>query len=258
MRRMATHGSPGPGPPRRTDHRSTWSGELASEALLGVLSHELRTPVTTIYGGALLLANRDLPEERRRAVAADVGQEAEHLYRIVEDLLVLLRAERGAIDPVGEPVAIGTLIRSAIEREIARNPRLTIRYLGSNDAAVDGVDEQLVVHVVRNLLANAITESSGGLPVEIVVENHEDEVVVRFLDSGPRPVDAADILEPPPEPSSRAPSNVSLFAAARLIDAMHGRSWVRARLGVGAEFGFALPGGAGSTRERSAEPAAGS
>lgn len=212
--------------------------------------------MTTIYGGAHLLATRDLPEERRRAVASDVGQEAEHLYRIVEDLLVLLRTERGAIAPVGEPVAIGRLIATAIEREIVRNPGQQIRYLGSRDAAIDGVDEQLIVHVVRNLLANAIAESPDGRPIEIVVDSRNDEVVVRFLDSGPLPAEATDTLEPSLDPSPRARGSLGLFAAGRLIDAMHGHSWVRARAGGGAEFGFALPGrppGPGLTaRSRSA------
>lgn len=208
-----------------------------------MLSHELRTPVTTIYGGAHLLATRDLPEDRRRAVAADVGQEAEQLYRIVEDLLVLLRAERGGIAPVGEPVAIGHLIVTAIEREIVRHPGQEIRYLGARDAAVDGVDEQLVVHVVRNLLANAIAETTDGRPIEIVVDNGNDEVVVRFLDSGPMPVDAAETLDPSAGWSPQARGSLALFAAGRLIEAMQGHSWVRARAGGGAEFGFALPGG---------------
>lgn len=207
-----------------------------------MLSHELRTPVTTIYGGAHLLATRDLSDDRRRAVASDVGQEAEHLYRIVEDLVVLLRAERGALRPVGEPVAIGRLIVAAIEREIARNPRLAIHYLGSRDAAIDGVDEELMVHVIRNLLANAIAESSGG-PVEIVVEAHHDEIVVRFLDSGELPAETRGSMDSSQIPDGIARGGVSLFAAGRLIDAMHGRSWVRARIGGGAEFGFALPSG---------------
>ena len=230
-------------PSRRAGHRSAWSGKLAREEFLGLLSHELRTPVTTIYGGAHLLATRDLPEDRRRAVATDVGQEAEHLYRIVEDLVVLLRAERGVLRPVGEPVAIGRLIVAAIEREIVRNPRLQVRYLGSKDAAIDGVDEGLIIHVIRNLLANAITESTGGSPVEIVVEARAEEVVVRFLDSGPLPVEARASIEPDHAPDGMARGGVSLFAAGRLIDAMHGRSWVRARIGGGAEFGFALPNG---------------
>lgn len=198
--------------------------------------------MTTIYGGAHLLATRDLPEERRRAVAADVGQEAEQLYRIVEDLLVVLRAERGVIAPVGEPVAIGHLIVTAIERELVRTPGQEIRYLGARDAAIDGVDEQLIVHVVRNLLANAIAETADGRPIEIVVDSRDDEIIIRFLDSGPLPTDATEILDPSAGWSPQARGSLALFAAGRLIDAMHGHSWVRARVGGGAEFGFALPG----------------
>lgn len=242
MRQTATPTTSTTGPPRRSGHGSAWAGGLAREELLGVLSHELRTPVTTIYGGAHLLATRDLPEERRRAVASDVGQEAEHLYRIVEDLLVLLRTERGAIAPVGEPVAVGHLIVTAIEREIERSPGQQIRYLGSRDAAIDGVDEQLIVHVVRNLLANAVAESPDDRPVEIVVESCNDEIVVRFLDSGPLPTETQDDLDPSAGPSPKARGSLALFAAGRLIDAMHGHSWVRARACGGAEFGFALPG----------------
>lgn len=59
-----------------------------------VFAREAR--VTTIYDDAQILATRDLPESRRRALAADVGQEAE-----------LLRSERGDLNPEREPVAIG-------------------------------------------------------------------------------------------------------------------------------------------------------
>jgi K+-sensing histidine kinase KdpD len=208
-----------------------------------VLSHELRTPVTTIYGGAHLLATRDLPEERRRDLAADVGYEAEHLYRIIEDLLVLLKAERGDLHPVGEPVAVGHLVNAAIKRERLRDPALHIRYVGSRDATVDGVDEELVGHIVRNLLANAIADSSSGGPIEIAVDAADDEVAVRFLDSG-----APSAKRPAPlrRACARAAlaghgNGVSLFAASRLVEAMRGRSWVRPRLGGGVEVGFALP-----------------
>jgi len=66
------------------------------EAFLDILSHELRTPVTTIYGGAELLATRALDARRRRTLAADVRAEADRLYRLVEDLVVIapFRARR--------------------------------------------------------------------------------------------------------------------------------------------------------------------
>ena len=58
-----------------SEHQDVRS-EADREAFLGILSHELRTPVTTIYGGAKLLAKGELSPEHRRAVAADVSVEA--------------------------------------------------------------------------------------------------------------------------------------------------------------------------------------
>ena len=130
--------------------------ERDRQAFLDILSHELRTPVTTIYGGAQLLAKRDLKADRRRALAEDVRVEADRLYRLVEDLVILVHSERDGIRPVGEPVAVGRLVSAAIEREVARHPGVKIALLGASDAAADGADEEMVTHVIRNLLDNAI------------------------------------------------------------------------------------------------------
>jgi signal transduction histidine kinase len=215
---------------------------LDQEAFLGVLSHELRTPVTTIYGGAQILATRDLPDSRRRALAADVGTEAERLYRIVEDLVALLRTERGDLRPAREPVAVGRLIATAVEYELGRNPRLRIRYLGASDAAAEEADEALLGHIVRNLLDNAIRYTAEGATIEVVVDIEGDEVVVRFLDQGPEPGDAdrRDHIDPADTRAGLSGGGLGLFAAARLLQAMNGRSWARPRPGGGAEFGFAL------------------
>jgi K+-sensing histidine kinase KdpD len=198
--------------------------------------------VTTIYGGAQILATRDLPEPRRRALAADVGQEAERLYRIVEDLVALLRSERGALQPLREPVAVGRLIVSAINHELGRNPSLRIRYLGATDATVDEADETLLIHVVRNLIDNAIRFSIDGTAIEVVVDIEAANVVVRVLDGGPDPgeQDRRDVINPAGTPAGLSGGGLGLFVAARLIQAMGGRSWARARPEGGAEFGFAL------------------
>lgn len=204
---------------------------LGREAFLGVLSHELRTPVTTIYGGAQILATRELPAGRRRALAADIAQEAERLYRIVEDLVVLLRSERGDMVSAREPVALGRLIAAAVERESGRNPELQIRYLGVGDAAAQAADEELLVHVIRNLLDNATRNAAGESPIEVVLETAGDEFVVRVLDRGSEPTDQdrQGTIDPAGTRAGLAGGGLGLFVAARLVQAMSGRSWARAR-----------------------------
>jgi two-component system sensor histidine kinase KdpD len=238
------HGTPRPPAQsgRRVRHRIGLPKTLDHEAFLGVLSHELRTPVTTIYGGARLLATLDLPDARRRSLANDVGQEAERLYRIVEDLVALLRTERGDLESAREPVAVGRLIAGAIEREHERNPGIRIGFLGPSDAAAEEADEALLDHVVRNLLDNAIRYSPEGAPIEVVVDFAHDKVRVRVLDLGPPPSehDRYDMTDPGVTRAGLPGGGLGLFVAARLVKAMDGRSWTRARAGGGAEFGFSL------------------
>ncbi len=199
--------------------------------------------MTTIYGGAQVLATHDLPEARRRDLATDVGQEAERLFRIVEDLVTLLRSERGELRSAREPVAVGRLIVSAVDRELVRNPGLRIRYLGASDAATEEGDEAMLIHVVRNLLDNAIRYTQGKEPIEILVAIEGDEVAVRVLDGGPAPdsQERTDIIDPAATEAGRTGGGLGLFVAARLVRAMDGRSWAVPRPGGGAEFGFALP-----------------
>jgi two-component system sensor histidine kinase KdpD len=215
---------------------------LDEGAFLAVLSHELRTPVTTIYGGAQVLATHELTDERRRTLATDVGHEAERLYRIVEDLVALLGSERGDLQVTREPVALGRLIVAAIDHELARDPRPTIRFVGASDATVEEADQALLGHVVRNLLDNAIRFSAAGALIEVVVDVDGQEVTVRVLDQGPAPVDQVrrDAIDPAGTAAGLAGGGLGLFVAARLVQAMDGRSWASPRPGGGAEFGFAL------------------
>lgn len=218
--------------------------ERDREVFLDILSHELRTPVTTIYGGAQLLATRDLAPARRRALAADVRTEADRLYRLVEDLVILVHSEPDRIRPVGEPVAVGLLVTAAIERAIARHPDVQIRFLGTRDAAADGADEVMVTHVLRNLLDNAVRYGAAAGPIEVIVSESATEVAVRIIDRGEPPRAGAHPFalsaDAPATAARRAGGGIGLYVADRLIAAMHGRMWALPAGRVGAEFGFAL------------------
>ena len=140
-------------------------------------------------------------------------------------------------------MAIGRLIAAAVERELERNPGLKIRYLGASDAATEQADETLITTPSGTCSTTPSATPTRKDPVEIVVETEEEEVVVRVLDRGPgagrreRPGTGSSR---PARPAGRAGGGLGLFVAARLIQAMNGRSWARSRPGGGAEFGFAL------------------
>jgi K+-sensing histidine kinase KdpD len=218
------------------------------DAFLDIVAHELRTPVTTIYGGAELLATRELSESRRRAVAADIRSEADRLYRLVEDLVVLVRSEPDGLRPVGEPIALGHLVERAIEQIVALHTGIRVRFLGTRDAAADGADEDLVMHVLRNLLDNAVRYGAAGEPIEVIVSGSPTEVAARIIHHGGQPTRDGDpfALSPdvPATDAGRAGAGIGLFVAERLVRAMGGRIWALPSGPDRVEFGFALGSGA--------------
>ena len=100
--------------------------------------------------------------------------------------------------------------------------------------------------LVENLVGNAAKYSPEGSPIDVRVEEAEEEVRVLVLDRGigldERPTD--DLFEPFYEvrqPSTAGGVGIGLAACRRIVDVLGGRIWARSRDDAGAEFGFALP-----------------
>ena len=215
------------------------------DSFLEVIAHELRTPVTTIYAAAYVLAADRLERGARQALAADLVAELERLYRLVEDLLVFGQAI-SAIGSAHEPVLLSRVVLEVIDQERLLLGGHRIVFTGPRDAVAGSADETLVRHVVRNLLDNAIRYTPLGGRVDVVIHQTADEVMVRVLDGSRHGPSAAakTALEITTDRSSaarRAGAGLRLHVAGRLATAMGGRTWARPRNGAGSEFGFALP-----------------
>lgn len=224
------------------------SSRVAHEAFVGVLSHELRTPVTTIFGNSKLLgrADRRLSPEARQEAYADIEVEAERLYRLVEDLLVLARFGEPGMELGDEPVLLQRVIPSVLRSEQQRWPLTTFQaIIPANMPAVQG-DQTYVEQIIRNLLGNAAKYGQEGSRVRVVLESGEVEASVRVLDEGPGfAAEEADRLfglfyRSPSTASKTSGAGIGLFVCKRLAEAMGGRIWARPRSSGGAEFGFAL------------------
>jgi signal transduction histidine kinase len=222
--------------------------EALRETFIGVLSHELRTPVTTIFGGAKLLASETskLDEATRRGILRDIHEEAERLQRLVEDVVALNRFGEDAGDMSLEPVLIHRVLSRVVKSEDGRWPGVNFRLQVPSELPVVGADSTYVEQVVRNLVSNAAKYGGIGSTVSVEAEGSHHEVVVRVLDDGPGfPPHERDRLfelyyRSPRTATSATGAGIGLFVCARLIAAMGGRIWAALRPGGGAEFGFAL------------------
>jgi two-component system sensor histidine kinase KdpD len=214
-----------------------------------VISHELRTPITTIYGLARVLRQRGdtLDAAARTEAIEDIEAESDRLYRLVEDLLVLSRAERGAMETEAEPINLARLVGPIVDAEAQRHPDRTFIVRVPSGLPLIEAETTYVEQVVRNFLTNAAKYSDPSEPVEVVGEVEDDMVVIRVLDRGigvdAETAERAFELFFRTKAASRAASGagIGLFVCRELVHAMGGRTWMRPREGGGTEVGFGLP-----------------
>jgi signal transduction histidine kinase/GAF domain-containing protein len=220
--------------------------EQLRDAFLGVLSHELRTPVTTIYAASQFLANKGerLDAEVRKELAEDIVAESERLDRMVDDLLVLARAERGFDLTVRGAALVQHKLASLVSSLAATWPERRFSCQMPEDVPPVTGDEDYLEHVLRNLLGNAAKYGTSQVWVQVSVG--PDGVSVDISDDGPgiAPDDRERVFElfTRLKATNRLPgAGIGLFVVRRLVEAMGGKVKVGNRPEGGAQFTVVLP-----------------
>lgn len=229
---------------------ATWRHEasLMRERFIGILSHELRTPITAIYGGTQLLLKQtsQLDAESRGELLANVATEAERLERIIENLLVLARVERGAEFFEPRPVTLRAVLGDLIARERRLWPDMKLELSIEPGLPLVAADDEYIGLIIRNLISNAAKYAGPRSSVDVLVHPEDGQVIVRICDNGPGlPVGGGeqlfDLYYRAPATAAAPGAGIGLFVCRGLVNAMGGRIWARPRPTGGAEFGFSLP-----------------
>jgi PAS domain S-box-containing protein len=234
-----------------TDITRRRQSEDLRDAFIGVLSHELRTPITSIFGGSkvLLRDTGDVSDEVHREILQDLADESERLNRMVENLLVLARVERGVPLSGQEPVLLQRLLPRIVADESRQRPSLELRLLVPDTIPTVAGDESYIDQVLRNLISNAgkYGPEKGTVTIEVRPAEREGFVEVAVQDEGDG-IDEAEsgrlfelFFRSDRAASKTAGSGIGLFVSRHLVAGMGGRMWARARTGPGSEFGFSLP-----------------
>ncbi len=232
-----------------TDISERRATEEVRDTFLGILSHELRTPVTSIYGGTQLLLNRpNLSPVAGHEILVDVASEAERLNRMIENLLVLARVERGADLTTPQPILLRRVVPALVDLERSLWPGVDFRFeVVDTDPVVVAADADSLAQIVRNLLSNAAkyAGTAGPIEVEIVATGSDVALVVRDHGPGISEVEAERLFELyyRAEATARtAPgAGIGLFVSRKLSEAMGGRLTARPCPDGGAEFRLTLP-----------------
>ncbi len=213
------------------------------DALLASVSHDLRTPLTTLV--ALAHDLRAHGDER----AEIIEQEADRLEHMVSDLLDLSRLNAGALTVRLEVNAVDDLLGALLQRvETALAPRrIEVRMPGDDPVLVGRFDLAHSLRILVNLVENAARHAPGTEPIEITARRDDDVIAITVADRGPGiPGALAErVFEPFFRPPGAAPdargAGLGLSIARRLAEAQHGRLTYEPRSGGGSTFTLYVP-----------------
>jgi signal transduction histidine kinase/CHASE2 domain-containing sensor protein len=154
--------------------------------VISLVSHEMRTPLTAIQGMTELLANYEVPAERRKEMTLAINDEVKRLTRMISEYLDITRLESGATAMRLSPVRVEHLLdRILILLEPIASAR-KIRLVRSipNDLPAILADPDLLSRAVENLVSNAIKYSSDGSDVTISARADDEFLAIEVTDRG--------------------------------------------------------------------------
>ena len=217
--------------------------------LLRAVSHDLRTPLTSIYGACSAMRDNfdALPRQTHMKLLSDVCTDAQWLVRMVENLLSVTRIQGDSlsINTTEEPVE--EVVGEALEKLKKRYPDAAIRVKIPEEFLMIPMDAVLIEQVTINLLENAIVHSGSILPIDFIVEDHPEHVsfIVRDYGKGLSEEKLQNLFETgtynnSQSSDSRKGMGIGLSICKTIITAHHGTLSGRNHAD-GAEFCFTLP-----------------
>jgi two-component system sensor histidine kinase KdpD len=220
--------------------------ESLRNTLLSSISHDLRTPLSAITGAATTLLQNDvtIDQQSRLELLKTIQEEAEHLGRIIKNVLDMTRLESGAIKINKEWQPLDEIVGVVLDRLRDRlyDHPVTVKLQGN--LPLIPFDALLLEQVFMNLFDNAIKYSSPGTPLELSASESFYTVTVELADHGPGiPAGEEERIFEKFVRGRGAGGGVGLGLAIcrTIINAHGGRIWAENRPEGGAVIRFTLP-----------------
>ena len=153
--------------------------------LLRAISHDLRTPLTSISGNADMLLRGAVPKEEQQQLYSSIYDDSIWLINLVENLLSITRMDDSSIRLNLKPELVSDVFESALARLGRRAERYEIHVTIENDLLMAKMDAPLIVQVLLNLLENAIKYTPEGTHIRLNAQTDSDFVRITVSDDGP-------------------------------------------------------------------------
>ncbi len=219
--------------------------------LLRAVSHDLRTPLTSIYGAtSVIMENYDsLNKEKQIKLLGEIHEDSQWLIRMVENLLSVTRIDDSVTKIVKESVVLDELIDSVIVKFNKHYPKQKVDVSVPDEFISIPMDAILIQQVLMNIMENAIVHAKGMTELEVSVRVENDTAVFEVKDNGCGiPEDKRNNLftgylerdTSVPTDGSRNNMGIGLSVCSTIIKAHGGVIYAENRPEGGAVFGFTL------------------
>lgn len=154
--------------------------------LLRAVSHDLRTPLTSIMGTLSTLEENDsdYTKDERKKVINNIYDDASWLLNMVENLLSVTRIQTGDSKLKTSPEMVEEVVAEAVTRLKKRFPDAEIEVSIPDEFLLIPMDAMLIEQVLMNLLENSLVHSKSQSPPKLIVENEPDTICFRVIDYG--------------------------------------------------------------------------
>ena len=154
--------------------------------LLRAISHDLRTPLTSIYGSSSTLISKydALPKEQQLKLLGEIQEDSEWLIRMVENLLSVTRIDGAKVEVVKTPTVLDELIDSVLMKFSKKHPNQKVITQIPEEFVDIPMDPLLIEQVLLNLLENAVFHAKGMTELTLSVSLVGDKAVFEVADNG--------------------------------------------------------------------------
>ena len=154
--------------------------------LLRAISHDLRTPLTSIYGStSVIIENYDgLKKEQQLKLLEEIREDSEWLTRMVENLLSVTRIDGAKVQIIKSPIVLEELIDTTLTKFRKRHPRQKVTVRIPDEFISIPMDAILIEQVLVNLLENAATHAVGMTELTLAVRSEPGWAIFEVMDDG--------------------------------------------------------------------------
>lgn len=216
---------------------------------LSIASHDLKTPLTAIQlsAGMLKTYSQNWSEEKKQKHLDRIQNSVESMNQLLEDLLILGRAESGKLICQPEPFPVIEFCQLILEEvRPLTTPVHRLVFMSSNESIIANLDKNLLRHILINLLSNAIKYSPDGGTVSLKIHHNSEWIMFQIEDQGiGLPADYQAKLFQQFERASNVGAiqgtGLGLSIVKQAVDLHQGQVTVKSEVGQGTTFTVILP-----------------